>query len=124
MPRLAAAFLVFGLTGLGLPGTGSFPAEFLIIVTTLQTHSGAALAALFGMVVGAGAFLGPYRAAFFGPVRHQAVAEAEDLLPREWAVALVFLVLTLFFGLWPMPWLDLIRAAAENWVGRLPALIG
>jgi hypothetical protein len=36
----------------------------------------------------------------------------------------VFLVLTLFFGLWPMPWLDLIRAAAENWVGRLPALIG
>jgi NADH-quinone oxidoreductase subunit M len=57
-------------------------------------------------------------------VRHQAVAEAEDLLPREWAVALVFLVLILFFGLWPMPWLDLMRAAAESWVGRLPALIG
>lgn len=124
MPRLAAAFLVFGLTGLGLPGTGGFPAEFLIIVTTLQTHSGAALAALFGMVVGAGAFLGPYRAAFFGPVRHQAVAEVEDLLPREWAVALVFLLMTLVFGLYPTPWLDLMRSAAEGWVAHLPALAG
>lgn len=124
MPRLAAAFLVFGLTGLGLPGTGGFPAEFLIIVSALQTHSGAALAALFGMVVGAGAFLAPYRAAFFGPIRHPAVAEAEDLLPREYAVALVFLALTLFFGLYPMPWLELIRAAAEGWVQHLPVVFG
>lgn len=124
MPRLAAAFLVFGLTGLGLPGTSGFPAEFLIIVSTLQTHSGAALAALFGMVVGAGAFLGPYRAAFFGPIRHAAVAEAEDLLPREYAVAGLFLMLTLVFGLYPMPWLELMRTAAESWVLRLPAVIG
>lgn len=124
MPRLATAFLVFGLTGLGLPGTSGFPAEFLIIVSTLQTHSGAALAALFGMVVGAGAFLGPYRAAFFGPIHHPAVAEAEDLLPREYAVALLFLLLTLAFGLYPMPWLELMRSAAESWVLRLPAMIG
>lgn len=124
MPRLAACVLVFGLTGLGLPATGGFPAEFLIIVSSLQVHGGATLAALFGMVVGAAAFLAPYRAAFFGPVTRPAVAQAADLLPREYAVAMVLLLFTLFFGLWPTPWLDLMRATAEAWVTRLPVPAG
>jgi NADH-quinone oxidoreductase subunit M len=119
MPYLAAFFLFFGLAAIGLPGTSGFPAEFLIVVAVLQTHSGAALAALFGMVVGAAAFLAPYRAAFFGPLRAGAVAEAEDLTPREFAVALVFALLILAIGFWPGMLLDLIRPAAELWVARV-----
>ena len=124
MPRLAAAVLVFGLTGLGLPATGGFPAEFLIIVSSLRVHGGATLAALFGMVVGAAAFLAPYRIAFFGPVTRAEVAQADDLLPREYAVAIVLLVFTLYFGLWPMHWLELMSPAAEAWVARLPVVTG
>lgn len=120
MPRLAGFFLLFGLAGMGMPGTIGFPAEFLIIVTTLQEHSGAALAALFGMVVGAGAFLGPYRSAFFGPLRPGPVAEADDLSPRELAVVVIFALLILIFGFWPQPLLEAIRPAAELWVSRLP----
>lgn len=119
MPRLAGFFLLFGLAAMGLPGTSGFPAEFLIIVTTLQEHSGAALAALFGMVVGAGAFLAPYRSAFFGPLRHAAVAEADDLTRREFLLMAVFAVLIVAIGLFPQWLLDLIRPAAELWVRRL-----
>lgn len=119
MPRLAAGFLFFGLAGMGMPGTIGFPAEFLIIVTTLQEHSGAALAALFGMVVGAGAFLAPYRSAFFGPLRAGPVAESDDLSARELAVVAVFLLLILIGGIWPQPLLELVRSSSELWAARL-----
>lgn len=119
MPRLAAGFLLFGLAGMGMPGTIGFPAEFLIIVTTLQTHGGAALAALFGMVVGAGAFLAPYRSAFFGPLRAGPVAEADDLSARELAVVAVFLFLILIGGIWPQLVLEFVRSSSELWVARL-----
>lgn len=120
MPRLAALFLLFGLAGMGMPGTLGFPAELLIVLTTLQSHSGAAAAALFGLVVGAGAFLAPYRAAFFGPVRPGAVSEADDLTLREYAVALVSACVLIVAGLWPQPLLELLRPAAEIWASRLP----
>ncbi len=119
MPLLASFFLFFGLAGMGVPGTSGFPAELLILVSAIQTHTGAGLAALFGMVVGAGYFLNLYRRAFLGPVTNEAVAAAVDLRPRELALVLGFAVLILFFGLYPAPLLDVIRPTAEAWVGRI-----
>jgi NADH-quinone oxidoreductase subunit M len=116
MPLLTSFFLIFGLAGLGVPGTSGFPAELLIIVAALHTHTGAGLAALFAVVVGAGAFLMPFRNAFLGPVRQANVAAAEDLQARELFVALVPTVLLLVFGFYPAPLLELLRPAAEAWV--------
>jgi NADH:ubiquinone oxidoreductase subunit 5 (subunit L)/multisubunit Na+/H+ antiporter MnhA subunit len=83
MPVLSGFFLLFGLAGIGLPGTSGFPGELLIIVAALHTHTGAGLAALFGMVLAAAGFLSPFRQAFLGPTRNPDVADADDLLPRE-----------------------------------------
>lgn len=119
MPLLASFFLFFGLAGMGVPGTSGFPAELLILVSTLQTHAGAGLAALFGMVLGAAYFLNLYRRAFLGPVVQPGVAQAVDLGGRELALVLVFATLILAFGLYPAPLLEVIRPAAEAWVARL-----
>ncbi|MDP2786720.1 MAG: NADH-quinone oxidoreductase subunit M [Pseudomonadota bacterium] len=119
MPLLASFFLFFGLAGMGVPGTSGFPAELLILVSAIQTHTGAGLAALFAMVVGAGYFLNIYRRAFLGPVVNQGVATAADLRPRELALLLVFAVLILVAGLYPAPLLEVIRPAAEAWAVRL-----
>ncbi len=119
MPLLASLFLFFGLAGMGVPGSSGFPAELLILIAAIQTHAGAGLSALFGMVVGAGYFLNLYRRAFLGPVRNPAVAAADDLRPRELALLLVFAGFILAFGLYPTPLLEIIRPAAEAWVGRL-----
>ncbi len=118
MPMLTGFFLFFGLAGMGLPGTSGFPAELLIIVSALHTHTGPALAALFGMVVCAGAFLSPFRRAFLGPVHRPEVAAAEDLLPREMAIAVLFALPILAVGLHPSPLLALFRPAVEAWVAR------
>lgn len=114
-PRLAGLFLVFGLVGLGMPGTLGFPAELGILISALQTHAGAGLAALFGLVVGAGSFLNAYRLAFFGPGRQSHGTPLPDLLPRELAWALVFAGLLVTTGLQPEWLLQVIRGATEVW---------
>ncbi len=118
MPLLASFFLIFGLAGMGLPGTSGFPAELLILISAFKTHAGAGLAALAGMVLGAAYFLGLYRRVFLGPPT-PAVAGAQDLRPRELAVAFAFALLLIVFGLLPAPLLELMRPAAEAWVAAL-----
>ena len=122
MPVLSGFFLLFGLAGIGLPGTSGFPGELLIIVAALHSHTGAGLAALFGMVLAAAGFLAPFRQAFFGPTHNPDVADADDLLPREVAVLLVPCLLILAIGVYPLPVLELIRPAAEAWVAALAGL--
>ncbi len=119
MPLLASLFLFLGLASMGMPGTSGFPAELLIILATLKSHTGAGLAALFGMVLGAAYFLGLYRRAFFGPVTSPVVVDAVDLLPREKFILLIFAAIVLLVGLYPPILLDVIQPAAELWVRRL-----
>jgi NADH-quinone oxidoreductase subunit M len=119
MPLLASLFLFLGLAGMGMPGTSGFPAELLIILAALQAHTGAGLAALFGMVLGAAYFLSLYRRAFFGPVTSTVVADAVDLLPREKIILLVFAAIVLVIGFYPPILLDVTRATAELWIQRL-----
>lgn len=115
MPLLASGFLVCGLAGVGMPGTSSFPGEFMLILATLQSHSGAGMAALFGLAIAAAGFLALYRKAFLGPVVRREVAEAADLQPREWAVLVILIVLVAVIGIYPQPWLEILRPAAEAW---------
>lgn len=119
MPLLAAFFFLFGLAAMGVPGTNGFPAEFLILMSALKTHTGAGLAALFGVVLGAGYFLVIYRRAFLGPVQSKVVIDAVDLRQRELVVITALAGLILFAGLYPNGVLDLTRTASENWVAGL-----
>jgi NADH-quinone oxidoreductase subunit M len=119
MPLLASGFLICGLAGVGMPGTSSFPGEFLLILAALQSHTGAGMAALFGLAIAAGAFLALYRKAFFGPVTRREVAEAEDLRPRELLVLLALITMIVGIGVYPGPWIDLLRPAAEAWAAGL-----
>jgi NADH-quinone oxidoreductase subunit M len=123
MPLLSGFFLLFGLAGIGLPGTSGFPGELLIIVAALHSHTGAGLAALFGTVLAAAAFLAPFRRAFLGPLRNADIAAGDDLLPREKAVLLVPALLILAVGLYPMPILELLRPTSEAWVAALAGLM-
>ena len=122
MPLLSGFFLLFGLAGIGLPGTSGFPGELLIVVAALHSHTGAGLAALFGTVVGAAAFLAPFRHAFLGPLRNPDVAAGQDLLPRELALLLAPALLILGVGVYPLPILELLRPTAEAWVAALAGL--
>ena len=119
MPLLASLFLLMGLASMGLPGTSGFPGELLLILSALETHTGAGLAALFSMVLGAGYFLRIYRLAFFGPVRTIYVERALDLRPRELLVAVLLVLVVLAMGLHPQAVLNFTQTAGEEWVLRV-----
>ena len=98
-PRLAAIFLALALASVGLPGFALFPGELMIFGSAIKTHTGAALAALFGAGVGVAALLSAFRKVFHGPEGGH--GPVPDLLPRELALLLVFLAATLALGLLP-----------------------
>ena len=119
MPLLAAFFFLFGLASMGIPGTSGFPAEFLLILSALDTHTGAGLAALAGLVLGAAYFLGIYRRAFLGQIHNSTVADAIDLRARELGIIVVMAILILIAGFYPDSVLELTRTASEDWVRTL-----
>ena len=77
------------------------------------------MAALFGLAIAAGGFLALYRQAFFGRATRREVREAEDLRPRERAVLVILIALIGAIGLYPGPWLEIVRPAAEAWAAGL-----
>ncbi len=117
MPLLAAFFFLFALASMGIPGTSGFPAEFLLIVSALKSHTGAGLAALFAIVVGTGYLLAYYRHAFYGPARNPAITDALDIRGRELLLVSIFAVIIITTGLYPSAVLDITRSSAEIWTG-------
>ena len=119
MPLLARGFLICGLAGVGMPGTSSFPGEFMLVIAALHSHAGAGLAALFALSIAAGAFLSLYRRAMLGPVTQSCVRQAHDLRPRELVVLVALIVMVVGIGVYPGPWMEIVRPAAEAWAAGL-----
>lgn len=115
-PLMASFFLLFGLASIGLPGTNGFPAELLLLIGIFSSHTGAGIAALLGIILGAGYFLGMYRKAFLGPIHNKAIQQIKDLRQHELLIMIVLSILVLVFGLWPNIVLDIIRQSTQAWV--------
>ncbi|MCW8928967.1 MAG: NADH-quinone oxidoreductase subunit M [Gammaproteobacteria bacterium] len=119
MPLLASFFFIFGLAGMGVPGTNGFIAENLILISVLESHTGAGIAALVGIVLAAAYFLTIYQRAFLGPVHNDVIATAMDLRTRELLLSVSFCVLIIIFGIFPDVILDITKGASESWIGAL-----
>jgi len=119
MPILTSFYLLFGLAAMGIPGTSGFPAEFLILYAVITTHTGAGLAALVVVIIGAAYFLVLYRKAFFGAVTNPDIAQAQDLQRRELIFIGFFALLILVAGLYPAGVLQVMEVSVQEWVGRL-----
>src|SRR5690606_38878272 len=114
MPRYALVFMVFLLASVGLPGTSGFVGEFLVIVGAFQVNTWVALLTASGMVLGASYMLVLYRRTIFGALTKPDLKALIDLDLREKLVFAPLVALTLFFGVYPAPLLDIMSASVEN----------
>ncbi|MCK9619563.1 MAG: NADH-quinone oxidoreductase subunit M [Methylobacter sp.] len=119
MPRLACFYFLFVLASIGLPGTSGFPAELLLIISTMLAHPSISIAALIGVILSAAYMLTFTRRAFFGPVTQASVRQVQDLRPRELTLLCVSALLILGFGFFPNGVLKTNRATAEAWLSRI-----
>lgn len=116
MPLLTSFFFFLGLANMGVPGTSTFPAELLIIISAFEQFAGVGLATLFGVILGAAYFIGIYRKAFLGECRNEVVADAVDLKKRELLIVFVMSAIVLIVGLYPQSILNVMSASSELWV--------
>ena len=114
MPVYAAVFMVFMLGSVGLPGTSGFVGEFLVLVGAFQVNTWLALLATTGIVLGAAYMLYLYRRVIFGELTKEDLKTMTDLSRREIAVFAPLVAATLWMGIWPEPFLDVLHASVAN----------
>ena len=119
MPLLTAFFLFFGFASMAIPGTSAFPAELLIIISTLDHYAGVGLASLFGIILGAAYFLEIFRRSFLGPCQNVVIAEAVDLKLRELIIVFLMSIIILLVGFYPQSVFNVLEAASQHWVTGL-----
>ncbi len=125
MPVYAAVFLLFTLANVGLPGTSGFVGEFLTLLGTFKVHIVVATLATLGVILSAGYALWLYRKVMLGKLEKPALANIRDMSWREIAVFAPLVVLTLLFGFYPKPVLDIsaasVTALLQNYHAALNA---
>jgi NADH-quinone oxidoreductase subunit M len=114
MPKYAFVFMVFMLGSVGLPGTSGFIGEFMVLIGAFQDNTWVALLATTGIILGAAYMLFLYRRVIFGKLEKADLKNILDLEPREVAIFAPLLVLVLWMGLWPQPFLDVMDVSVSN----------
>jgi NADH-quinone oxidoreductase subunit M len=101
MPLYATTFMIFTLAAVGLPGTSGFVGEFLVIIGALQVNFWLALLGATGMILGVIYMLYLYRRVIFGRLTKEDLRSILDLSPREVALFVPLILLTLWMGIYP-----------------------
>jgi NADH-quinone oxidoreductase subunit M len=123
MPLYAAAFMVFTLANTGLPGTSGFIGEFLALIGTFPVNRPAATLATLGVILSAAYALWLYRKMIFGPLK-PSLAGIMDLDRREIIVLAPLVILTILFGVYPKPVLDMSAASVQALLENYEKAIG
>ena len=114
MPKFAAFAMLFAMANCGLPGTSGFVGEFMVILAAVKFNFWIGFLATFTLVLGAAYTLWMYKRVHFGAVANEQVAKLKDINKREFFMLAVLAVFTLYMGLYPKPFTDVMHASVEN----------
>jgi len=111
MPLYAFVFMVFTLANVGLPGTSGFVGEFLTLIGTFRVNTWVASLATLGTILSAAYMLWLYRKVIFGKLEKPSLFTIRDIGWREIAIMAPLVILTIVFGVYPKPILDISSAS-------------
>ena len=105
MPVYAAVFLIMTMSSIGLPTLNGFIGELLILQGVFVASKIWAAFAASGVVLGAAYMLYLYQRTMFGKIENPKNERLLDLSQREFATFAPLLVLAVWIGLYPAPFL-------------------
>ncbi|MFJ2991883.1 NADH-quinone oxidoreductase subunit M [Pandoraea sp. NPDC087047] len=114
MPKFAAFFMLFAMANSGLPATSGFVGEFLVILGAVKFNFWVGLLAATSLITGAAYSLWMYKRVIFGAIANDHVRELIDINKREFFMLAVLAALTLFMGIYPKPFTDLMHTSVVN----------
>jgi len=104
--------LFFAVANLGMPGTGNFVGEFMILTGSFQSVPVIIVIATFGLVFASVYSLVMVQRAYYGAPKSE--TPLRGMSPREFLMIMVLVVLLLLLGVYPQPILDTSHAAMSN----------
>jgi hypothetical protein len=107
------------LSSIGLPGLNGFVGEFLILVGTFRVNVLYAILGTAGIILAAVYMLWMFQRVMFGPVTQDANRGLIDLTPREVAVLTPVLVLIVWIGIYPQPFLRTTEASVTQLLAQV-----
>ncbi len=116
MPIYAFCFMVFTMANVGLPGTSGFIGEFLTLLGAFKANTWVAFLATTGVILSAAYALWLYRRMIFGVLDKPALKSITDMNAREIAILAPLVFLTIFFGIYPAPVLDVTAKSVKSLV--------
>ncbi|WP_416048010.1 NADH-quinone oxidoreductase subunit M [Cupriavidus basilensis] len=114
MPKFAALSVFFAMANCGLPATSGFVGEFMVILGAVKFNFWIGLLAATALILGAAYSLWMVKRVIFGDVVHKHVAELVDLNKREFFMLGLLAIMTLYMGLYPKPFTDVMHASVVN----------
>ncbi|HEV7745055.1 MAG TPA: NADH-quinone oxidoreductase subunit M [Pyrinomonadaceae bacterium] len=108
MPGYAAIFLAMVMTAIGLPLLCVFISEFLALRGAFEANPVWSAWGALGIILNAGYMLWLYQRMFFGAIDNPKNEKLVDLSGREWAYMTPLLILALWIGVYPKPFLSFI----------------
>jgi len=114
MPKFAAFALFFTMANCGLPGTGGFVGEWMVILGTVKLNFWLAAIAATALIFGAAYSLWMYKRVYFGDVTNDHVRELTDINAREFGIMAVLAIATLWMGVYPKPFTDVMHTSVTE----------
>jgi NADH-quinone oxidoreductase subunit M len=118
MPLYAMVFMVFTMANVGLPGTSGFIGEFMTLIGTFKISIPTAVFATTGVILSACYALWLYRKVVFGALVKPSLMSIKDLTLRECVTLFPLVALSIFFGVYPKPVLDMSAASLQQLVNN------
>ena len=119
MPVFAAVFLVMTMSSIGLPALNGFIGELLILQGVFVASKLWAAFAASGVVLGAAYMLYLYQRTMFGKIENPKNETLLDLSHREFVTFAPLIVLAVWIGLYPSPFLRRLETSVNHVVVRV-----
>jgi NADH-quinone oxidoreductase subunit M len=119
MPVFAAFFMLFAMANSGLPGTGGFVGEFMVITGAIRINFWYAFAAASTLIFGAAYTLWMYKRVIFGAVANDHVAHLQDINLREFLVLGLLAIAVLWMGIYPAPFAEVLHVSVDDLIAHV-----
>jgi len=116
MPRFVALLCLFSVASFGLPGTGSFIGEFLVLLGTSEQNMVMVILAMGGIVLAASYMLWMLQRVVLGEAATPAAAGLSDLTTREAMTLVPLAIVTIVVGVYPAPLMEMMDSCVAQLV--------
>lgn len=114
MPLFAFIFVFLTMANISLPGTSSFPGEFLIMIGIYQNNTFITFLAATTMVLGGAYALWLCNRLIYGTFKPHFMTTFSDVNRREFFIFFPFIISILWMGIYPEPFLSTMHCSCVN----------